>query len=78
MPLFRRCPSRRRLFAVELVTKELISSDSVHIDFSGGGGGVHSGPGFPASFDKRELIYRYKYRCKKCHHEWTEVTNKSI
>ena len=65
-----RCPSCGKLFAGEVVKKELIDTDVSTADDVEGAGRVDK---IPTLYD----TYRYYYRCKHCSHEWTREVSKS-
>jgi hypothetical protein len=64
-----KCPSCGKLFAGEVVKKELIDSTISKADDLEGSGRVDK---IPTEFD----TYRYYYRCKHCSNQWTKEVSK--
>jgi DNA-directed RNA polymerase subunit RPC12/RpoP len=82
---FRHCPSCGRRFEIRLVGKKLVESKS--IEEKGGkrlvpvGGGMVFGGSMPIVTVVQEGApsivevddFQYRYKCKHCGHEWSEV-----
>jgi DNA-directed RNA polymerase subunit RPC12/RpoP len=84
---FRHCPSCGRRFEIRLVGKKLL--DSKLIEEKGGNrpvpvGGLGFGGRLPVVTMVQEEVpsivevddFQYRYKCKHCGHEWSEVHEK--
>jgi hypothetical protein len=75
LPLEIICPQCHRLFTKELEDKELVGRDIVEepgepVSLEGA---TRPGTWEPYFVRKEISRYRYRYKCKHCGHEWTEI-----
>jgi hypothetical protein len=69
------CPQCHRLFTKELEDKEFVGHDFVEGPGEpvGLSGATRPGTWEPYFVRKEISRYRYRYKCKHCGHEWTEI-----
>jgi rubredoxin len=69
------CPQCHRLFTKELEDKEFVGHDFVEEPGEPVGlkGATRPGTWEPYFVRKEISRYRYRYKCKHCGHEWTEI-----
>ena len=66
--MFRRCPLCGRLFQAEEVKREQLENPYEVIE-----------PGYRGGYRKERIEnFRVTYKCNRCGHEWTDVSEKTL
>jgi rubredoxin len=75
LPLEVMCPECHRLFTKELEDKQFIGHEVVEVPEEPASlkGSTRLSTWEPIFVKKDISRYRYRYKCKHCGHEWTEI-----